>query len=811
MVRTDMANTPPSLRSAGSARGVLGTLSALDRKLLRDTWRMRGQMLAIALVALCGIATFVTMRGSYEALLHARDAYYEAYRFADVFAGLKRAPLTLLDAVRALPGVADADGRVVIDASVDMPGLDEPASARLVSLPLHPGQGLNRIHLRAGRLPTPGSRNEALISEAFATANHLRPGAAVAAVINGRRQRLDLVGIAISPEFVSEIKGNAFPDNRRFGVLWMDHDGLAGALDLRDAFNNLSVALAPGASAADVIERVDQLLAPYGGLGAYDREDHLSHHFLDNELTQNRVTATILPAIFLGVVAFLIHNVLLRITTLQRSQIALLKSFGYSDLAVGVHYARFALLPIGLGALGGIAVGRWLGALLAGVYARFYHFPTLQFSLSRFTVSVALLCGLLSALAGAALAVRAVLRLPPAEAMRPEAPPRFRAGILERLGVLRRLSIGPRMVLRNLARTRLKAAVSVISLGLAGALMISGQYAFDALDEIIRLQFRTAQRDDVTVAFVEPRTLDVAHALAQLPGVLRVEPFRSAAVRLRFGHRAKKSAITGLMPQRDLRLILDRDERPVQLPEEGLLISRTMADILHIHAGQMLTVSFLEGRRQTVQVPVSGIVDEPIGTVSYMDIRAMARLMESVETASGAYMAVDSTRQSALYRTLKTLPAIGSVSLREATLQSFMATIAENLRLNTTVIVVFACVIASGIVYNSARIALSERAVELASLRVLGFTRAEVARLLLGQQAVMVLLALPLGCMLGYALAALLSVMLSQDLFRIPLVLSRQTFFYAIVTVLLAACASGWLVWHKLQRLDLIESLKARE
>jgi len=782
----------------------------LDRKLLRDLWRMRGQAMAIALVAMCGIATFITMHGSYEALLSSQASYYERYRFADVFANLKRAPVTLLARVREIPGVSQADGRVVFDASLDVPGLEEPASGRLISLPER-GDELNRVHIRAGRRPQAGSRNEAVASEAFCEANGLRPGDSLHAVINGRKEQLRIVGVGLSPEYVSEIKGNSFPDNRRFGVLWMDRDALAGALDMRDGFNDLSVVLAPGASEAQVIEKLDILLAPYGSLGAYGRKDQISHHFLENELAQDRVTATVLPAIFLGVVAFLIHNVLLRITALQRAQIALLKSFGYSDLSVGIHYLKFALLTIGTGALFGIGLGAWLGKGLAQIYTRFFHFPALEFSLSVSSIAVALLIAGLSAVVGAALAVARVLALPPAEAMRPESPPRFKPGPLERLGLQRFVPLAIRMVMRNLERSPAKALLSIFGLALAGALLVTGQFSFDALDEVIRIQFRTAQRDDVMVAFNEARSIDVAHNLASLPGVLRVEPFRNAAVKLKFRHRSKKTVIMGLGAARELRLILDEKERPVALPEEGIVLSKTLAGLLGTGSGDVLTVEFLEGQRQTVSVPVARIIDEPIGTVSYMDIGALSKLMATAVTASGAFMAVDPQQQTNLNRTLKTLPAIASASFREATLRSFLATIAENLTINTIVMVAFACVIAAGIVYNSARIALSEHAIELASLRILGFTKAEVGALLLGEQAILILAAIPLACLTGYGLSALLAHLLSQELFRIPLVVSTRTFVLSIGVVLASAAVSGFLVWRKLQGLDLIEVLKTRE
>lgn len=786
-------------------------MSSLDLKMLRDLWRMRSQALAIALVAMCGIATFVTMRGGYEALLAAQSAYYEHYRFADVFVNVKRAPLSLLERVRTIPGINDADGRVVFDASLDVPGLDEPATGRLVSLPLQPGTGLNRVHLRAGRLPQAEGRREVLVSEAFAQANNLKPGDSLAAIINGRKERLRMVGIAISPEYVAEINGNSFPDNRRFGVMWMARDELAAALDMRDAFNDLSVTLAPHASEKQVIEKLDALLGTYGSLGAYGREDHVSHHFLDNELASNKVSSSIIPAIFLGVAAFLIHNVLLRITALQRAQIALLKSFGYSDAAVGIHYLKFSLLTVMTGALAGIGLGSWLGNGLAVLYARFYHFPELELRLSAFSMSVSLLAAVAAASVGAAFAVRRVLALAPAEAMRPEAPAHFKPGPLERLGLQRFMPLSLRMVLRNLERNPAKSLLSLLGLALAMSLLVSGQYTFDALNEIIRLQFRTAQRDDVTVAFNERRDISVAHNLASLPGVLRVEPFDSVLVRMRFGHRSKKTIVNGLAPGRELRMVLDERERPVELPQEGLVLTKMLAQILDAHTGDVLTLELLQGQRQTVRVRVASIVDEPIGTFSYMDRAALAHLIAEPDSASGAFLAIDPQRQAELYRTLKTVPAIRSVTLREATLQSFLSTVAENMKINTFVLVAFACVIAMGVVYNSARIALSEHAIELASLRILGFTRAEVGRMLLGEQSLLTLTAIPLGCALGYGLSAWLSVLLSQELFRIPLVVSSRTFLISIAVVLASATLSGLLVWRKVKKLDLIEVLKTRE
>ncbi len=786
-------------------------LSALQLKLLRDLWRLRAQAFAIAVVAMCGIASLVTMRGAYEALRLAQHTYYQQYRFADIFASVRRAPLGITDAIRRLEGVADVQARVVFDAPLDVPGLNEPATGRLVSLTPANQNDLNRVYLRAGRLPDPGSRHEVLVSEAFASTNALQAGAVLKAVINGRREILTVTGIAISPEYINEMRGSGFPDYRRFGVLWMDHEALSSLLDMREACNDIVLTLSPGASEAEVIHRLDGLLERFGGLGAIGREEQLSHQFISNELAQTKVSATVIPAIFLSVAAFLVHNVLLRLSSLQRMQIGLLKSFGYSNAAIASHYMQFALLTVAIGSVTGIILGSWLGHELAHLYARFFHFPTLSFSLSASLLLTALILSLLSALLGSGLAVYRVLRMTPAEAMRPESPLHYQRNNLETFALWQRLPLALRMVLRNLLRTPLKTSLTILGLSMSAALVITGLFSFDALNEVIRFQYRVLQRDEISVIFNEEHSTDVINHLSRLHGVLRAEGFLSMPVTLRVRHREKRTIIMGLERQRQLRLTVDAHERSIELPAEGLVCSRMLADLLQVQIGDTIAIHFLTGRRQKMEVPMTMILDEPIGTLAYMDIQALSRLLEKTPTVSGAWLALDMTKADAFYRTIKALPALASTSLREATIQSFLATVGENIRINNSVLVSFACVIAAGIIYNSARIALSEHATELASLRILGFTRSEVTVLLLTEQWLLTAIAIPLGCLIGYGLAAGIAALLSQELFRIPLIVGSRTFLSAAIVVMLSALASSVSIGFRLQQLDLIAVLKTRE
>lgn len=788
------------------------TMRALDRKLVRDLWRQRGHVLAIVLVAACGTASFVTMRGAYEAILGARDDYYAANRFADVFAQAKRVPASMLPVLREIDGVAVAEDRVGWAVRVEVAGLDQPAMARLVSMPDDGVQRLNVVHLRAGRLPDARHGSEILVSEAFAAANALRPGDSVPAVINGRWQRLVVAGIGISPEFVNEaFEFTLLPDPKRFGIFWMPRASVEAALDMKGAFNDVVFRLAPGASEAHVIAEVDRLLAPWGGRGAYGRTEQFSHRFLTDEINQDRVTGAVVPAVFLAVAAFLVHNVLLRLVALQRAQIGVLKAFGYAESAIARHYGALALGAVGTGALVGIVLGAWLGEGLAAMYRDFFHFPALVFSISRATLAWVVVLALATAVAGSWPAVRRVIRLAPAESMRAAAPARFRPTLVERLGFARFAPVTLRMLVRNLERRPLRALLSITGLAFAVGLLVIGRYSFDAIDEIVRVQFRSAMHEDVAVFFAEPRGRDVLADLAARPGMLAVEPFRFVGARIHAGHRSRRAPIQAMAPEARLRRVLDSAGQLVPLPEDGLVMSTKLAELLHVRVGDEVVVEVLEGRRPVRPLVVRGVTDEYIGLQCYMRLDAVGRLLGEAPTLSGVFAAIDPAEASGLYARLRAMPAVAVLGVREAVIASFQDTIAKNMRVMTFVVVGFACVIAAGIVYNGARIGLSEHALELASLRVLGFTRTEAGLLLVGEQALLLVVALPLGLAAGYAFSAWLAHLLSGEMYRLPLVISRETLVFAATVVAVAATASAALVLAQLRRLDLVEALKNSE
>lgn len=787
-------------------------MSMLDRKLVRDLVRLWAQALAVALVMACGVATIIISVGAYRSLMETRDAFYDRYRFASVFASATRAPLTLRERLAAIPGVAGVELRIVEPVLLDMPGMAEPATGIAVSIPDHGEPAVNRLYLRSGRLPEPGRSSEVAVIESFAMAHRMQPGGTFEAIMNGRKRTLTVTGVVLSPEYVYAIsQGDFVPDPRRFGVFFMPRSSMAGLFDMEAAFNDAALRTQRGAEQDAVIAAVDTILKPYGGAGAHGRDDQLSHAFLDAELSGLRGMAAVVPPIFLFVAAFLVNMILSRLIALEREQIGLLKAVGYSRTAIAWHYAKLTLVIAMAGIAIGAIAGSWAGRGMTRIYAEFFSFPFLIFRESLDLHAIAAGVTALAALAGAARAIMGVLSLPPAVAMQPPAPTRYRA-VLAGAGLHARLfSQLTIMALRHLLRWPVRTLLTTFGASLSVALLVTATFSIASIDYLVDTVFFRAERQDATLTFMQDRAPRALQAVAALPGVMRAEPFRSTPVTLRNGVRERRLAITGVPEGADLSRILNHDLNPVEPPEAGLLISDHVADLLALKIGDMVEVELLARDRRVARVPVTDIVQSYMGLAVYMNAQALDRLIGDGPRLSGVRISVDPAALDRLYAAVKQTPALASIALQGVSRERFRETIAENITIMTTVFTGLAVIITFGVVYNSARIQLSERARELASLRVLGFTRTEVSSVLLIELAVVVALAQPLGWVLGYLFSWAMVEGMGSDLFRMPFVVHPPTFAAASLVVLATAIVSALIVRRRIDRLDLVRVLKTRE
>jgi putative ABC transport system permease protein len=787
-------------------------VSALDRKLGRDLWRLKGQVSTIALVLACGIMAMIMLRSTWQSLLGARDDYYEQYRFGDVFAHLERAPDAVAGRLARLPGVARAYTRLAHDVMVPMPDEPDPVAGRIVSIPDDGPPPLGALYLRTGRLPMVGALDEAVVLEQFAEAHHLEPGARVPAVVNGSLRSLRVVGIAISPEYVMAISGrDMVVDNRRFVVLWMLHSVVAPAFHMEGAFNDVVLQLEHDASLQGALDAVDRELARYGALHAAGRARQMSNNALSSELSILRVLALMIPAVFLAVAAFLVNVVVSRLVFLERGEIAVLKALGFGNRRIARHYLVLVALIVSLAGVAGVALGAWSGRWMTGVYAAFYRFPTSPHHVSGSLIALTLTIGLAAAIGGAMTAVYRIARMPPAQAMRPPAPLSYRHSILERLAISRLVGPAAMTVVREIQRKPFRFVMSTLGIAMGLAIFVMGRFSWDSFDYLMTEVYPREHREDLTVAMVRPLPERAVHELAHLPGVQLAEGQRIIPVRFHAMARWRDSTIVGLPPESELRHLLDAGDRPLRLPAEGLVMTDKLVELLGLRIGDLVDVDILEGEFATRKLPLRGTIAEAFGLQAYAQADWLARMLGEQPRTSATLLRVDPDRMADVRDRLKRLPAVLSVTSTAQVAARRREQTGSMMLVMTLILTLSAAAIAIGVVYNNARIALSLRSRDLASLRVLGFTRAEISEILLGELGVQVLLGIPLGLLVGTWWARLLAAGMDPETIRFPVHIASQTYAAAIAIGIASALASALLVRRKLDRLDLVGVLKSSE
>jgi putative ABC transport system permease protein len=792
-------------------------MSTLHTKLWRDLTRLRAQVLTIAMVVAIGVSGFVGMFAVHQSLKTSRDAFYRDNRLADVFVGVKRAPIHLRERLAALDGVAEVKLDVLFDAQVDLPGVIPPVTGRFIALDLstaHAGrQGLNALTLKKGRWPERANSQgelEALVSDRFAAARNLKPGDVVHAILNGRRERIHLVGTAATPEYVFASQGGA-PDDSAFGIWWVDGLRLTEQFDMEGAFNQASLSLDSDVPELAVRTQVDRLLAPYGSIGAVGRDGQLSAKIVSDELASLKVMGTVLPAIFLAVAMFILNVVLSRQVATQRSQIAALKALGYTDGAIAWHYIQLALVIAGLGVFAGLGMSELIGRGMLGLYDEVFRFNGLAYATSPWLVLASTCIAAAAAAAGTWTAIHAVVRLRPAQAMQPPTPPAYSKTLVERLGLSRFLSTGARMVVRQVERRPLRAVFTITGIALAVALQISGAFWLDAIAHIVDVQFRQVQQGDVLVNFRRPVPPTVVQDLQRLPGVIDAEPYRTEPVKVSLRGRSEDTALSGYRGNARLLRLVDEQRGAVAMPPHGVVLSGLLARELGARVGDRVRIEFRLWNRRQVDVEVVDTVQSMFGKLLYMDLDAMNRLAGDGDGVADAALQVDPAAMTAFWGAVKTAPTIASVFDKAGSLEAFSERTSKNMGVFSSILTLFAVAMAVGIIYNAARISLSERAWELASLRVLGMTRAEVSVLLLAELGAELLIALPLGALLGWGLASAMMALMASDAIDFPVVIEPSTYASAALIVLAAGVASALLVRRQIDRLDLVSVLKVRE
>jgi putative ABC transport system permease protein len=792
-------------------------VTALRRKLLRELRTSAVQLLAVASILASGVALLVALRSAARNLGEARQKYYAQCRMADFSVELKKAPLGELAGLTSIPGVAEVRPRLRFDVTVDLEGVAGPLNGMVLSLPERPAAVIDGIVLRQGSTFTDRRDEEVIVNESFARRHHLRPGARLHLLLNNRRQELVVVGTALSSEFVYLVgPGGVIPDPEHLGIFYLKQRFLEEAFAFQGAGNQVVGLLAPEAHGRvdAILREAEQRLEPYGVFSTTPRRNHPPHRFLEDYLHELATLSTTMPCIFLAVGALVLSILLARLTEQQRTAIGTLKALGYGDRQVLAHFVGFGAVVGVAGGLSGVGLGYVLSGYMTSVYRQFFDFPELD---NRFYPDIAgasVLVSLGCALAAAAWGARRVLLLQPAEAMRPRAPGQGGAIFLERAAWLwRRLDTGWRMVLRNLARNRLRTLVNVFAGAMGAALLIFGLLIHGSWDGLLDFQFHQVLRSDVDLTFKEEQGRAALDEARRLPGVERAEPVLGVGCTFQNGRHERRGGITGLSPGARLTVPRDRDGHAVPVPPAGLLLTRMLAELLHVAPGDRLTVRPIRGDRSPRAVPVVAVVDSYLGLDAYADIGYLSRLLHEEYALTGVQLQVDSRRGglATLNRALKRLPALQAVSARADIVRNLVDTLIKGNRVGTGLYVIFAAVIVFGSTLNTAMISLAERRTEVATLLTLGYGPWAVGSLFLREGLLTNLAGSLVGLPVGYLLFRGLLVLYSTELVRLPVNCPPGALVWTVGLSLLFGVVAYGVVQRSILTMDWLERVRLSE
>jgi len=790
-------------------------ISAFHKKLFRTMFQSWPQSLGVIMVVLCGIAAYICIYSAYLNLSLTRDTYYAQNRFADFEILVERAPETAVYKLEGLPGVRQVRKRIVKDVNVDIDGVDEPRVGRLISMPARRAPVINDVVVLRGRYFEPGEQRVALLSEHFAAANGLDLGDRFQISVENKKYSLRIIGVGASPEYVYMIRNvqALIPSPEGFGILWVPEEFAETALDMKSACNNI-VGLVDNPDDLDVIlDGADKLLDPYGVFAKTKREDQISNRFISDEIKGLSVSAKIVPTLFLGIAALILMILLNRMVRTERTQIGLMKAFGYSNWAVGFHYIEYGLLLAVAGCLGGFALGQWMAGGMINLYVQFYQFPILESRVYLDVMTRSMGITLFFATLGALTAAVQAARIHPAESMRAEAPRQVNKVWLEYLPFLwRRISFTWKMILRNISRNRFRSAVNCFGVAISLSLLLMGFFMTDSVSFGMEFQFRDVQREDVKISFQREQGRDVLHEVARFPHVRRAEGLLEYPFEIRAGWRKKDVVVIGIEKGAELQRVMNFDRKAFPLGDGGLVLAEGLARELGVGPGDRVTLEPLMGRiDQTYEVPVRAVAQLFVGTAAYMDHAALSRMLNENYAMTSALLRIEAGSRDELNKRLKDIGGISSVTFNDDAYQSIKDTLGQSMYITNTVLLVFAGVIAFSIIYNITAVSFSERQRELASLRVLGLSIGEVGGIMYIENVLMGLLGVALGVPLGVGICSLLVEAYSNDMFRLPFHIERRTYAISIMLTLSFVLLANLAARRKIRRLDLVEVLKERE
>lgn len=778
----------------------------LNMRLIRVILHTKGQFVSVAVIvatALCIYVLFSMLNINIETAV---ATYYQDYAMEDILVKVLRMPESAVEQLQSIEGVKQVQGRVVMEVPLDTGEAEKRIKVRFISVPPE-GNAINKLYAVEEDALKLDETHIAILQQ-FADARKIKVGDVVQPIINGTIHDLTVASVVASPEFIYLMENDQalITDPADFGIFYVEEEFAQSYLGYSKSYNEVVLTLDGTVGIADVKKKLESKLSKYGIQWIVERKDQVSNNLLQQKMEGIKLMSGMLPVMFLVVAAIVIVLMLSRTVANDRIAIGVLKAMGYTNTTILMHYVQYALM-IGLcGSIVGITGGQLLSGPMSRLFIFFFNVPIVTIQFLPGYMFTALILASLFCIGSGLIGARFALHVEPAESMRPEAPRIGTHMLLEKWRFFwQHTSTGWRMVFRNVSRSKRRFFFLALGLSMAYAINTVPLYETLALPAMFELQYGEYQHMDYIVGFKKPMSEKVLKEFAEVAEIKRIEPRIEYPYELVNAWHNKRVLIIGVPKNTELHSFQDMEGHSVELSENGIFLTTELAKLLHVEAGDTLTIrNFMPGR-DDVELKVSGIIRQYLGINAYMDIGTMQRLLTEKDMVTGAGVISDDDVKGKL----ETVDMVSFVQSMEDLENQFLE-YTDMMKLAIQFYMLFGGILGFAIIYNSSIISISERRLEFAALRIMGYSKNEIFSIISRENLLVTILAVILGIPLGLFFINGIIESFSSELVTFPRIIEVSIFIKATLGILFFVVIAQMATHHKIGKLQFIEALKNR-
>ncbi len=782
-------------------------------------WRMikhsKAQFIAVLVVIAMGIALFTAISLAGFNLDDSKEQYYRENAFMDLGVSADQMPASLIGDLRSMPGILAAEGRITAEVPFIAEN-DDRVNVKLLSMPSG-GFAVNRLLLREGRSIT-DPNSEAVILSQFADGRKIAVGDDIVIQVNGLRCSLTVVGIAYSPEFIYLIESiqTMMPAEEGYGVVYVDETLAMQLLGMNGSYNEVYFLydldprghLRAGISEDALIDDIEEKVKPYGLKASVPRKDQLSNALIGEEIRGLKNMGVSIPVLFLLVAASVIAMMVSRMVRKDRTKIGVMKAIGYSSRAVLIHYVKYALAAGLIGGLAGILLGYRIAGYMTSMYADFFEIPSYGMKIYWIFIVGGLFLSCAFCMAFGAYGARSSLGILPAESMQSEAPREGKRILLESLPFLwKRLRFSQKLVTKNVFRNKKRSLFVLMGVALTFGTLMFTMTMPGVIDEMMVKQYEEYQTMDYNVSFSGPMLQSARRDLLhELSGPSYVESRIEQPFEISIGNRKETVVVIGVSADSKVFHLMDRREQKI-VPRSGqVLITENLANALHVAPGdRVLVKSFLPGEAEAYLV-IQDIVRQTMGMNAYMDLEDMGDRLLEHGAINGVYI---NTEDPEVVTKLREMENVSTV-LSSQDMKDMFSEYTGLMSIMIGVLVMLSGVLGFSIVYNATIVSIGERKMEFSSLRVMGFGKEEIFRMILSENILISIAGILAGLPLGYLMTAYSSKAFSSELYTLYLVPTPAAALQSLIYTILFLLVAQFATYEKIRKLDFLQALKNR-